>query len=269
MEIKNVKLKLATVAVILSSTVSAQDYQTFGELTYAQSDIAGVSTDALSISAQYFFDNKTALGPYSEFEYINKVSNVFASYINVESGDFYSTNMGGEAFVNNVLFGASLDYSKGHDTANSVSFGYLFNDNLLVRVDRNAGDNMDAYYMVSAAYNHQLNDTDYIGVTFETDDEAETLSLSSRYFTHLGDDRYFAFNVAYQDFDVDNAWEVGANYYFNKATGISASFDSEDSMAIGLEHFFNPNIAVKVGYAQSEVGTEDADSFFLTVKGQF
>jgi hypothetical protein len=264
-----VKLKLATAAVILSSTVSAQDYQLFSNLAWTHTNIDGATANSILLGGQYFFDKKTALGPYSEFEYINKTSNVFANYLNVETGESYGLNLGGEAFVNNVLLGATLSESKGDNSANTLSFGYLFSDDFLVRVDRYDGDNMDASYMISAAYNHQLNDTDYVGFTFGTDDEVEVISLSSRYFTHLGEDRYFVLEAGYQDNDFDNSWDLAAKYYFSKATGVFANFDSEDSVGIGLEHFFNSNIAGQVAFLQSEVGTEDADTIYLGVKGQF
>ncbi len=263
------KLKLAAAAVVLSSTVSAQDYQWFSDLTLIQNDTAGISTDAFSLFGQYYFDNKTALGPYSEFEYINKTSNVFAHYLNVESGDFYESTIGGEAFLGNVLLGASFSDSKGDDSSNSLSFGYLFNDDFLVRVDRHDGDNMDAYYIISADYNHQLNDTDYVGFSVAIDDETDYLSLSSKYFTHLGNDRYLTLQASYEDFDFDDAWALGASYYFSKATSVSAMFGSEDTVDLGVQHFFNPNVALHFNYTESEFETIDSETVYVGVTAQF
>ena len=126
MEIFKVKFKLLTAAAIISTSmsVSANEYQWFSELSYSNVDVSGESFDALTLEGQYFFDNKKALGPYNEFEYINKVSNIDASYSNIGLGDYYVTQASGEFFVNNFLLGLGLSDDKFGNNQTDFTLGY-------------------------------------------------------------------------------------------------------------------------------------------------
>lgn len=271
MEIFKVKFKLLTAAAILSTSmsVSSNEYQWFSELAYSNIDAGGGSVDALLLEGQYFFDNKKALGPYNEFEYINKVSNIDASYSNIGLGDYYVTQASGEFFVNNFLLGLGLSDDKFGNNPKDFTLGYLFSDNFLVRVDAVDPEEGDTVYNISAAYNHQINATDYIGFTLATDDDTDIVSLSSKYFTHLGDDNYLAAEFSIVDTDVDNYWSLGASYYFSKATSVFASLDDNDLYEIGARHFFDENISLYGAYSSQDDSGFDIDIYTIGLTAQF
>ncbi|WP_223670744.1 putative porin [Kangiella shandongensis] len=265
------KLKLITAAVLLSSTVSvsAEEYQWFSDLELSNTDVNGQSIDSVSLSGTYFFDKKQALGPYNEFEYINKVSNVSAGYTNVETGEYYLANVEGELFVNNVLLGLGFSDDKFDNNPTQFSLGYLFNDDFLVRVDATDPEEGDTVYEISAAYNHQINDTDYLGFTLSTDDDTDVVSLSSKYFTHLGGENYFTADFTYIDTDLDNFWKLGGSYYFSKATSVFASVADNDLYEIGAKHFFNENVALYGSFTSQDEDGIDAETYTVGLSAQF
>lgn len=264
------KLKLITTAVLFSSaiSVSAEEYQVISDITWSNVDVAGSSYDVLGLEGTYYFDKKESLGPYNEFEYINKVSNINANYVNVETGDYYSVGLAGELFVDNFLVGAGYSDDKFDNDATLFTLGYLFSDDFLVRVDAVDTDGADTVYNISAAYNHQINDTDYIGFTLATDDDTDYVTLSSKYFTHLGGDRYLTANVSFTDFDGDNTWSVGSSYYFTKATSVFATLAEDDFYEIGAQHFFNTNVALYASYA-SQDDIIESDTYTIGLRAQF
>ncbi|MBD3652792.1 putative porin [Kangiella sp.] len=263
------KLKLVTTAVLLSSaiSVSAEEYTVLSDISWSNVDEAGSSYDVLGLEGTYYFDKKESLGPYNEFEYINKVSNINANYRNIDTGDDYYYGVAGELFTGNFLIGAGYSDNKADADATSFSLGYLFSDDFLVRVDAVDTDGADTVYNVSAAYNHQINATDYIGFTLVTDDEADNISLSSKYFTHLGDDRYLTASVKLADKDGDNTWAVGSSYYFTKATSVFASLAKDEVYEIGAQHFFNTNVALFASYTSAD--DADTDAYTIGLKAQF
>lgn len=263
------KLKLVTTAVLLSSaiSVSAEEYTILSDISWSNVDVAGSSYDVLGLEGTYYFDKKESLGPYNEFEYINKVSNINANYRNIDTGDYYSYGVAGELFTGNFLIGAGYSDNKADADATSFSLGYLFSDDFLVRVDAVDTDGADTVYNVSAAYNHQINATDYIGFTLATDDNTDYVTLSSKYFTHLGDDRYLTANVSFTDFDGDNTWSVGSSYYFTKATSVFATLAEDDLYEIGAQHFFNTNVALFASYTSAD--DADTDAYTIGLKAQF
>ena len=265
------KFKLISAAALLSTsmTLSANEYQWFSELSYSNIDTNGSSVDAISIEGQYFFDNKKALGPYNEFEYINKVSNIDASYTNTGLGDYYLTQASGELFVDNFLFGLGLSDDKYGNNPTEFSFGYLFTDNFLVRVDAVDPEEGDTVYKFSAAYNHEINATDYIGFTLTSDDEADVVSLSSKYFAHLGDDNYLSAEFSFVDTDADNYWSLGASYYFSKATSIFASLDDNDLYEVGARHYFDQNIALFGSFSSQDENGLDMEVYTIGLTAQF
>lgn len=271
MEIYKVKLKLITAAVVLSTSmsVSANEYQWFSELSYSNIDAGGGSVDALTLEGQYFFDNKKALGPYNEFEYINKVSNIDASYSNIGLGDYYVTQASGEFFANNFLFGLGLSDDKFGNNPTDFTLGYLFSDDFLVRVDAVNPEDGDTVYNISAAYNHQINATDYLGFTLATDDNTDVVTLSSKYFAHLNGDNYFSASFSYVDTDFDNTWSLGSSYYFNKATSVFATLAEDNLYEIGARHFFNENVALYGSFGSQDESGIDTETYTVGLSAQF
>ncbi len=271
------KLKLITTAVLFSSaiSVSAEEYQVLSDITWSNVDtewsdfgLEDDSYDTVELSGTYYFDKKESLGPYNEFEYINKVSKIDAAYVNRDSGENHLTQVKGELFVENFLIGAGYAEDKFDNDTTLFSLGYLFNDDLLVRVDAIDSDFSDTYYYISAAYNHQINETDYLGFTLATDDNTDYVTLSSKYFTHLGDDQYFTANVSFTDTDFGSTWALGSSYYFSKATSVSATLGDDDLYEVGAQHFFNENVALYASFA-SQDDLVETETYTIGLRAQF
>ncbi|WP_144391442.1 putative porin [Pleionea sediminis] len=270
------KLKLLVASMLAATTVMAEDYQLFTDVSYQNTnfEFGPVETDmnAVALSGQYFFSDKTSLGPLNEFEYINSTSNVFGNYFNVENGDFYSGTVGGELFVNSFLVGASYSDDEDGDDVSAVKLGYLISDDLLVDVEV-IDNGFDTVSYFSAAYNYQLNKSDYIGFSMTVDDEGEQTMLSSKYFTALSNGGYLTASLAYMDNEFDDAWALESSYYFNEMTSVSAGVTTEDEYSVGVRHFFNKNVSANIGYQSGTAdifGIEfDQEVLTLGVSAQF
>jgi predicted porin len=221
------------------------------------------------VDSTYYFSPKSTLGPYDQFEYINKQSNVFGSYADDDFGDV--TAIGGEYFVEDFFVGASYqnaDYNS-NDESYRLSAGYFFNPDLLAKVrfvDQKDGDNVTYF---SLAYNHMLNDTDYVGITVESDDDFDSRSVAAKYFVDLQQGNYLTVEGTFVSLDeADDQWNVETNYYFSKATSVFAAYDKEDNYSFGAQHFINKNIGLKVGYGNN-ADDSDNDAYFANLRFQF
>ncbi|WP_193050670.1 putative porin [Pseudoalteromonas undina] len=260
------KLAIIISGLLLSSAAHAADsYQSISNLNYTDTD----NNDTISVDSTYYFSPKSTLGPYDQFEYINKQSNVFGSYADDDSGDV--TAIGGEYFVEDFVVGASYqnaDYNS-NDESYTLSAGYFFNPDLLAKVrfvDQKDGDNVTYF---SLAYNHMLNDTDYVGITVESDDDFDSRLVAAKYFVDLQQGNYLTVEGTFVSLDeADDQWNVETNYYFSKATSVFASYDKEDNYSFGAQHFINKNIGLKVGYGNN-ADDSDNDAYFANMRFQF
>ena len=208
------KLAIIISGILLSSAAHAADsYQSISNLGYADTD----NNDTISVDSTYYFSPKSTLGPYDQFEYINKQSNVFGGYADDDFGDV--TAIGGEYFVEDFMVGASYqnaDYNSNNEFY-TLSAGYFFNPDLLAKVrfvDKKDGDNVTLF---SLAYNHMLNDTDYVGITVESDDDFDSRSVAAKYFIDLQQGNYLTVEGTFMSLDeADDQWNVETNYYFQK-----------------------------------------------------
>lgn len=265
------KLNLIVTSLLFSSATLAQEYQLFSELGYQYLDANNASTDVFSASGKYYFKNKKALGPWAEFDYLNTKSNVSAYYTDFESG-MYELKLGGEAFYNNVLVGASVKRSDtGYDSYNtsSATLGYLIQPNLLVKAEyqdhKHGGD-----ALFSARYTHSLGGTDYLGFDLAVDDDFDHFSAASKYFSALGQDRYLAAEFSINDNDGTTTWGLGGDYYFSKTTSIGLGYqdlDQDDGFAVRARHYFTQNWALAASY--SSLDKNDLNLYQLSLIGQF
>lgn len=122
----------------------------------------------------------------------------------------------------------------------------------------------DTVYLFKAQYNHQINDTDYIGFTVETDDEIESWDLSSRYFAHLYDDSYFTINIDYLNTGDDPFFNVLANYYFNKHVAVGVGLYDSDLVVEG-KYFINDSYYFSANYTDKN----NYDIYNLSFVAQF
>lgn len=260
------KLAIIISGLLLSSAAHAADsYQSISNLNYTDTD----NNDTISVDSTYYFSPKSTLGPYDQFEYINKQSNVFGGYADDDFGDV--TAIGGEYFVEDFVVGASYqnaDYNSNNESY-TLSAGYFFNPDLLAKVrfvDQKDGDNVTFF---SLAYNHMLNDTDYVGITVESDDDFDSRLVAAKYFVDLQQGNYLTVEGTFVSLDeADDQWNVETNYYFSKATSVFASYDKEDNYSFGAQHFINKNIGLKVGYGNN-ADDSDNDAYFANMRFQF
>jgi len=265
------KLKhLFPVVLITSSiaaTISAEEYQTFVDLSYVNIDtpISSFDEDWYILSATHFFSPKETLGPLSELEYINRSSRAFASYSDFENFD--STTIGGDFISDSFLVGASYSEIGDFDTT-SFNLGYFINENFLIKAVAYKPESFDTEYSYSAQYNHQLEGNDYLGFSYTTDDNFDNQSISSTYFTHLGDNQYFKATATYHNSELNDFWSAQASYYFNQMTSVAIGYNDDKDVMVGIEHFFNKNYALKAEYIE---GNDDfkSDIYQVTFSARF
>jgi len=301
----------ALAALLLSNVVLAESYQSFSGLSYSTDerssnmsalDFSSKSdTDTFALFSQFYFDERQALGPLNEFDYINTSSSIYAhaqkssseysSDYKGHSGKLDTSNdaimIGGEWISHNFILGAGYmhyqskdDYSEYSSDAStsyySASLGYLLSDDLVIRADYIDGGDGDDYFSYSASYNWQLAGTDYIGFSYNVDEDFDLHQLSSRYFMRLNEDSYLALGGNYTimngEYDyADDDWDIYASYYFNRQTSLSASYGDDDFYALGASYFINNNYSVQVGYNShdSSKGEVESDGYYLNVTAQF
>jgi len=300
------------VALILSNGVMAQSYQSFSELSYfntsysfnkpQNNSYSKSDTNVLILSSQYFFDERPTLGPLKEFDYINTSSNVTASIsrqstkatssdnLNANSdSNANSVSLGGEWITHNVIIGASYSHHQSDGKVNEFSYdhsgnrytatlGYLVSDDLVIRANYDDGGDGDDSFSYSASYNLQLADTDYVGFSYDVDEDFDIHNLSSRYFFGFAEQSYLVIGGHYtldnsDNFLADDYWGVNASYYYDDKTSVSVSYSENDSYSVGASYFINNNYSVHAGYNgisnDNNQRDWDADSYYLRFSAQF
>lgn len=267
-------LLLASTSLLSTTAAMAEEYQSISSVKYANFDSKFSDTDSFNVNSIYFLDKKSTLGPLDEFEYINKTSNVSGNYFNGEHLDSYK--LAGELFIDNVLVGGSYQYTDfdqnhGEDDLYNLSLGYLFSDNILIKAVATRFDSNTRYFY-SADYNHQINDSDYIGFTYSTDEDFDAQTLSTKYFTALGQGNYLTAGLSYtNNDDFDNDLSANVEYFFNSMTSVSGSYDDDDNYTLSTKHFFNKNYALSAGYSSNASSNdfEDYDQYTVDFTAQF
>lgn len=298
-------------ALLLSNAVLAESYQSFSAITYSHANYTQKSptgsfysegdADTFSLYSQYFFNEKKTLGPLGEFDYINTSSNLYASgthsnnkasafwndYNSNYEGSQNSVSIGGEWITHNVILGAGYSHNdsegKGSDfsydnSSNyySASLGYLLSDDLVIRADYSDGGDGDDYFSYSASYNWQLAGTDYIGFSYNVDEDFDIHQLSSRYFFGFGEQSYLVLGGSYILDNTDNHlsddyWSVNARYHYNEKTSISVTYDEGDYYSVNTSYFIDNNYSVQVGYNSVANNKDEVklDGYYLNFTAQF
>ncbi|MBB1451854.1 putative porin [Pseudoalteromonas sp. SG43-1] len=262
------KLAVIISSILLSSTAAAADsYNSISNLSYKNSD----NNDTVAVDSIYYLSPKKTLGPYDQFEYINKQTNVYGGYADDDFGDL--TSVGGEYFINEFVVGASyenLDLDSGSNSElYKLTGGYFFNPDLLAKVTLVENKDGDDYALFDLAYNYMLNSTDYVGVTLTSDDDFDYRAVAAKYFIDLQQGNYLTFEGKYESIDdAENQWVAETNYYFSKATSVFANYNKQDTYSFGAQHFINKNIGVKVGY-ENNADDSDNDAYFANMRFQF
>ncbi|ASM49564.1 hypothetical protein PESP_a1447 [Pseudoalteromonas espejiana DSM 9414] len=262
------KLAVIISSILLSSTAAAADsYNSISNLSYKDSD----NNDTVAVDSIYYLSPKKTLGPYDQFEYINKQTNVYGSYADNDFADV--TNVGGEYFINEFLVGASYENLDPDTGSNGELYkltgGYFFNPDLLAKVTLVENKDGDDFALFDLAYNHMLNSTDYVGVTLTSDDDFDYRAVAAKYFIDLQQGNFLTFEGKYESIDdAENQWVAETNYYFSKATSVFANYNKQDTYSFGAQHFINKNIGLKVGY-ENNADDSDNDAYFANMRFQF
>lgn len=294
-------------AILLSNAVLAESYQSFSAINYSHNKSSFGSTDyrtesksdSFALYSQYFFDERQALGPLNEFDYINKSSNFYASLSNGEASASYNgnnvygnsnqkqLNIGGQWITHKIIVGASYSHSRSDltfdnytsdnsDNYYSASLGYFLLDDLVVRADYNDGGDGDDSFSYAASYNLQLDNTDYIGFSYNVDEDFDIHQLSSRYFLGLSEDSYLVLGGDYtvdnsDDYFADDSWSINSSYYFNSRTSVSVYYSDDDLYTVGARYFINKNYSVQAGYhsVANDKNDVESDGYSLSFMAQF
>ncbi|MCW8125446.1 putative porin [Microbulbifer halophilus] len=259
--------------MMLAATASAESYNSITTGGYTNTESGNADADTFRFGSTYYFAPLETRGPLKEFDYIIRTTNLYGdySYTDFDGGDADDLTLGGEYFAaNGFMGGVEVNEGDLEDTT-ELTAGYLFNPDLLVSISRVDPDEGDAQNYVNARYNHRLGGTDYIGFNFETDDDFDSQSLSSKWFTKLGGQTWLAVDGGFTNHDeIDNDWNIGAEYYFSKATSVSAGYEDSGLMGdiydLGVSHFFNRNVAGSLAYVTRD--DVDVDEFQLGVTVQ-
>ncbi|MDN3392696.1 putative porin [Pseudoalteromonas sp. APC 3691] len=239
----------------------SESKQWFNSINYAKIDSDYYSDDVYGLSTHYYFEKQQNPGVWDDFGYLDTDSNIGLNYFN--SDGYSGKGIFGEGFYGNAF--ATFELPNIGDADNySLGLGYLFADSLKVSVRMLDYEYSDTVYLFKAQYNHEINDTDYIGFTVETDDETESWDLSSRYFAHLYDDSYFAVNVDYLDVGDDSVFNVLANYYFNKHVAVGIGSNDSDLVIEG-KYFINDSYYFTANYTDND----NYDIYNLSFVAQF
>ncbi|WP_444902440.1 putative porin [Microbulbifer sp. SSSA007] len=267
------RFKLAALPLmLLAATAGAEEYNSITKLHYAHTDydydFLDWDSDQFMANTTYFFGQKETLGPLKEFEYINKVSNIYGGYNHYNRGSFDrdTFSAGGEYFASNgLVFGAGIvDLWEGNVDYQSI--GYLFTPDFLVTLNHFDNDS-DNEFSLDMRYNYQLSGNNYIGFNLSIDEELDSGTLSSKYFMHLGGEQYLTAELRYTKYDYgddiwapegDDFWSLGTEYFFTQRTSVAFTFDEADRYSLGMNHYLNRNVAVEVGYA-SDTESDNID----------
>lgn len=301
----------AITLLLLTNTALAESYQSFSALTYSQSKIttnepvldshSKWQSDNITLFSQYYFDEQLALGPLNEFNYINTSSNVYAAISNSNTDSFSSrsdgdfnwensnntVDVGGQWISHNFILGVGYSYTDYENTVatynydNSDSYysaelGYLISDDFVISAYYNDGGDGDDFFAYSASYALQLAGTDYIGFTYDVDEDFDIHQLSARYFFGIAEQSYMVLGGDYTIDNRDNLiddddWSVNASYYYDQRTSVSAFYGEGDYYGLGASYFINHNYSVQAGYnsVADDVDSFELDGYYLSVSAQF
>lgn len=256
---------LVGVTTTLPISVWANSARTFINASHLYSNDFSLN----QLSALHFFADQNAGGTYDEFGFLNTDSSIGADFIDGESENVYT--LYGELFVNQLILSAAhskndIDSSDASSDLSQLAIGYLLNENTIVRLRHTKFDGNDSLNEIVIEHNYQLNDNDYIGISGSVDTDIDIINISSSYYAHIGNGRYFRAGVDYQKDCQENSIGVNARYYFAPNRSVGGSF-SEDEYSLSYQHYFSFNLSVGGTYIRDD--NNNTDALQLSIAGQF
>ncbi|MDT0582486.1 MULTISPECIES: putative porin [Alteromonadaceae] len=262
-----------TAALFFTQQAYAEDYQTFigasvlsNKSSFTQDGQTTSDTrEAWSLNGTYYLDARPTLGPLNEFDYINQQSFVSAGLFGTGGNRQYS--IGGEYLVNDwVVFGDTVYESDSDTEFLTVGFGYFLTKDFKLSISNTSGDGIsglvdsdESVFNFAADYVLQLDGKDYVGFSYNTDEDLIVQQFRTKYFGSLAGGRYLVLNanlsVFDDDFFSDETLDLGGAYYFNQFTSVGADVNvigDTDSYSIFAKHFFNTRSSLQVSYSSNE-----------------
>lgn len=290
---------------LLSAPVAAEEYQFFGDLSGSTS-VADIETESVFLNAGYYFSPRETLGPLDKFDYINRISriSVSSSYVNWKIphnafGDLPGENIhqtdrtnsiSGNYYLGRFGFGASAFYQNEEYQGSSLSSDFFIKDNWTVSLGALVPEDGDERYIVNSAYTHQVNASDYIGISIYTIDDSESndtidsSGASAEYFRALKNGQYLSINGDYNNYggysnsNRSDSFSLGVRYFLSKATSFtvghtntsvrgSNTFDSSN-YSLSAKHFFSENFATSFGVSLDDSDRDDSETYSLSLSLQ-
>jgi hypothetical protein len=279
MRTKSFSLAAIAAAFLFSQQAQAEDYQTFigasvlsNKSSFTQNGQTTSDTrEAWSINGTYYLDARPSLGPLNEFDYINQQSFVRAGLLGAGGNRQYS--VGGEYLFNDwVVFGDSFYDSDSDTEFLTAGFGYFLTRDFKLSISNTSADGIsglidsdESVFNFAADYVYQLDGKDYVGFSYNTDEDLFVQQFRTKYFGSLSGGKFIVLNanlsVFDDDFFSDETLDLGGAYYFNQYTSVGADFNvvgDTDSFSIFAKHFFNTRSSLQLSYSNNE--RRDVDS---------
>ena len=277
-------------AFLFSHTLLANSYQSFSSLTYQGTNDDYQDTNKYSVSSQYFFADRVTAGPLNEFDYLNNISNISATYAAKQIDYAYYfrddlneelLNIGAEFFLGKFKVSAKYNnydfkwtpksqqsndvnswFSNSDTDVVTVGIGYLLTSNFLLEASYFKVSEQDEIFLFNARYTLSLDGGNYIGFDYKTDEQLDSHALSAKLFMMFPNKSYLVVEQTITYNIGDASWvhqdESGisaggsASYYFNDFTSISSSLRS-DHLSISAKHFINNNFSIELSYGNQFV----------------
>jgi len=236
----------ASVALPGLAIASEGDYQTEIGFQFQRVDVDNLGDDtAIGVDATYHFPRVNTAGhPLAEAAFLERSSNIGASYVTYDDLDLDVLSLSGEAYVENFYAAAQLTRNDNGNSTNDIGVrvGFLPSDGLLLTLgfdkEEDAGPGGDDLNIVSlgAKYVSKMaNDTAFNleGELSRADDDDDTMALA------LAGDYYFnrQFSLGLRlvetdNSDIDTAYGVGTRYFFTPVVSGELEYMSDDETDI-------------------------------------
>ncbi|CAH9062463.1 hypothetical protein PSECIP111854_03017 [Pseudoalteromonas sp. CIP111854] len=228
---------------ILTTSAQANDKQWFNSASYAHTE--KTSFNSLRVNSAYYFTPQHNTGVWDDFGYLDTDSKVSVSYTDNDNNNFFSAS--GEAFYNNFFVSAAVSDLSEEDN-HSIGFGYLYNDALKLSIQSRRSDNHSDKIWYQAQYNHQINDSDYLGVTVGIQDNPDDWMVSSRYFKKLAGGAYFSIDASHYNYVYSSSvTTVMANYYLNENLAFGLGL-LDSRVQLEAKYFISDKYFYRIGY---------------------
>ncbi|CAM4302161.1 putative porin [Pseudoalteromonas byunsanensis] len=239
-----------------ATTQNSSDKQWFNTAEY--NHVEQNSVDSMVLSTSYYFAPQQNTGVWDDFGYLDTDSKISASYTDSDFDNYFS--LSGEAFYNNWFVNAEVQ-NLGEEDNHAIGFGYLYNDALKVSITQYVReDNSDPLWL-QAQYNHQINESDYLGVTVSAQDNLDNWSVSTRYFRKLDDGAFFTLDASHADGEHSSSVTAFmASYYFNTNFAVGAGLNDSD-LQLEAKYFLSDKYFYRAYYSDSDQGDLISASF--------